>query len=102
MQEMTLQEMQAAQFDVLKRVDAICREQGIKYWVGFGTLLGAVRHKGFIPWDDDIDLLFMREDYNKLADYFLPSGERNGLHYDSVATRKNYPYYIARISETSS
>ena len=48
-------------------LDAVCRRHGIRYWLGSGTLLGAVRHGGFIPWDDDVDIELPREDYQKLA-----------------------------------
>ena len=46
--------------------DRVCRENGIGYSIAYGTLLGAVRHHGFIPWDDDVDVVVTREDYNKL------------------------------------
>lgn len=56
----------AAQMEVLKVVSDICNRNGIRYFADFGTLLGAVRHKGMIPWDDDIDICLMRNEYNKL------------------------------------
>lgn len=52
----------------MKDIDKICREHGLKYYLYAGSLLGAIQHKGFIPWDDDIDLVMFPEDFHKLAD----------------------------------
>lgn len=56
--------------EVLKEFDAICRKHGIKYWLGAGTCLGAVRHGGFIPWDDDADVEMFMDDYKKFVKVF--------------------------------
>ena len=67
----------AAQMEVLQVVADICKKNGLEYFADWGTLLGAVRHQGFIPWDDDIDICLKREDYNRLISILpkqLPHG----------------------------
>lgn len=59
-----LREYQLLCLDVLERVRKVCDDNNLKYWLDSGTLLGAFRHKGFIPWDDDIDLCMLREEYD--------------------------------------
>lgn len=60
-------ELRKIQMDILSYVDKVCHEQNIKYSISGGTLIGAVRHKGFIPWDDDIDIMLTRQEYDKLV-----------------------------------
>ena len=70
-----LRELQLMQLEMALEVDRICKKHGLKYTLIGGTLLGAVRHGGFIPWDDDVDLLMPRPDYKrfmKLAQSELP------------------------------
>ena len=61
-----IKEMQHIALDVLIYLDKVCSKYGLKYFIVDGTLLGAVRHKGFIPWDDDIDVWMPRADYDRL------------------------------------
>lgn len=73
--------------ETFKAFDAFCRKHDINYYAAYGTLIGAVRHKGLIPWDDDIDVLMLPDDYNKFCSY---RGNVDG-HYDIVDSRdENY------------
>ena len=81
--------------ELLIFVDNVCNKHDIDYWLGFGTLLGAVRHGGFIPWDDDIDLVILRKDYNKLIEALPKELEEHDLKQSCGLTlllenRKNY------------
>lgn len=85
-EEDVLARVQNVQLGLLKQVDDICRKNGIRYMAVHGTLLGAVRHKGFVPWDDDIDIAMLREDYERFitaceeqldGNYFLQTAEND-------------------------
>lgn len=63
-----LRKVQLVQLEMLYEIDRVCREEDIPYFLHCGTFLGAVRHKGFIPWDDDLDVAMFREDYDRFRD----------------------------------
>ena len=67
-QPLTLRELQEVELGILNSFHFFCEKHGLRYYMGGGTLIGAIRHKGFIPWDDDIDLMMPRPDYMKLVD----------------------------------
>ena len=60
-----LRKLQLAELNILRDIDSVCRAEGIPYFLECGTLLGAVRHGGFIPWDDDVDVGMLRPDYER-------------------------------------
>ena len=64
----TLRMLQLCELGILKDIDRICAEHHLTYYLLGGTLLGAIRHSGFIPWDDDVDIGMFREDYQRFQD----------------------------------
>ena len=77
-------------------VDRICKKHNIRYFLGGGTLLGAIRHKGFIPWDDDSDIMMLREDYDKFCE-IAQSELPPFLSFHSNKTDKNNFYEFAKL-----
>ena len=74
-QYLSLREIQLAELEMLKAFDAFCRKHGLRYTISGGTLLGAIRHGGFIPWDDDIDLWIPRPDYDRFVELIYDHNE---------------------------
>ena len=64
----SLSEQKSIMVEILQAFASFCKEYGLKYYLDAGTLLGAVRHKGFIPWDNDMDICLMRPDYDRMVD----------------------------------
>ncbi len=69
-EQINIDDLHKLEKDMLKEFDAFCKDNNLRYWVCGGTLLGTIRHKGFIPWDDDIDIFMPYEDYKKAANIF--------------------------------
>lgn len=93
MYKVGLEERKKIQFCILQTVDSFCNRNQITYFLSSGTLLGAVRHGGYIPWDDDIDIAMPRPDYEKFIRIF---NEDNYNVVDSMHD-DNFPYHLAKI-----
>lgn len=91
-----LRKLQLSELDILKEFKRLCNTNNLKYFITAGTLLGAVRHRGFIPWDDDIDVVMPRDDFDKLTD-ICKKQLIDGFYYQDSYTEKNYPYLFAKI-----
>lgn len=89
MRNIELNEMKTIELDLLKKIDKICRDNNFRYSIAYGTLLGAVRHKGFIPWDDDIDICMPKPDYEK----FIEFCKNNDVSFECLAKEKDCTYY---------
>lgn len=95
MKVLSLKDIQSQSLEVLQAIHDYCISNGIKYSLAYGTLIGAIRHKGFIPWDDDIDIIMPRPDYER----FVSSFNISGL---GIASEKDSDYYLnyCRIYDT--
>lgn len=98
--ELTLKEIQMNSLNILKKIKEICEKEKIIYFLGYGTLLGAIRHNGFIPWDDDIDIMMPRSDYEKFIKYCMKNNELGYFSLKHYLTSKEYIYPIARFCDT--
>lgn len=91
-----LKKIHALELEILKEFDEVCNKYNIPYTLAGGTLIGAIRHQGFIPWDDDVDVYVLRNDFNKIRKIF-PSLLRNtNYFYQSQQTDKNYFIHLIK------
>lgn len=92
MKKLSLREIQLEELEMLKKTVDFLNKNGIKYFLYAGTLLGAVRHNGFIPWDDDIDICILRDDYDKLIN-ILKENNKITDNYEAIAIELNNSSY---------
>ena len=91
-----IRDTQNLMLPVLVFIDKICREHNLRYSLAYGTLIGAIRHKGFIPWDDDIDILMPRPDYEKLQNIIK---NMNSDEFGIMDSNDLDSFYVTRMAK---
>lgn len=94
-------DLQGKMLDILKYLDVICSENGLTYMAAFGTCLGAIRHQGFIPWDDDLDVYMPRHDYEKLWEIWKDISHDPKYKLVRTGREKNYRHRVMQIVDTT-
>lgn len=105
---LVLKKVHEINYEMLKEYDRVCRAHGVQYFLNYGSCLGAIRHKGFIPWDNDVDVCMTRENYEKLALWkdefgelyrFVPPDDLGSRKYLDCVPRLNYKNAYIRMDE---
>lgn len=98
-QEVTdVSEIQQMELGIMEYIHDVCQKIGVKYFLAYGSLIGAVRHQGFIPWDDDMDICMLREDYEKLQDYLIANPDER-YEVMSYKNNLNYVYPFMKVQD---
>ncbi len=100
MKKIELAELKKIQLEILKDVHVYCIKKGINYSLGYGTLIGAIRHKGYIPWDDDIDIIMPRADYEKFIIEFNKENKKYKVIAPCILSMSYAPYANVINTET--
>lgn len=95
--EQELKEIQQIQKDLIKEVDRICKKCGIRYNMVGGTMLGAVRHKGYIPWDDDADIGFLRSEYEKFREVCKTELDQTKYYMQDIRDTEGYRWGYGKL-----
>ena len=95
-------ELQTRVLNLLKEIDELCKENDISYYLIGGTLIGAVRHHGFIPWDDDADIIMTRDNWEKFYSSFKASSYIKNRKINALDDNVNTPLHVNKYCETTS
>ena len=102
MREATIDDIRQSQLRMMEYFDSFCKNNGLEYSLAGGTLLGAIRHKGYIPWDDDVDIMMPRESFDKLHERIKEFNNNNIKLYspfDYGKTMKSFPYFFSKVCD---
>lgn len=91
LERLSLEQIKEVELGILRELDRVCKREGLTYFLAYGTLIGALRHKGFIPWDDDVDVYMPRQDYERL--YELAQESALGPEFRLVSYRDRSSIY---------
>ena len=95
----SLKDHQTVLLELLQVFDRVCKKHNIRYMLFAGSLLGAVRHCGFIPWDDDLDVVLLREDYNKLSN--IRPEEWGDSYYFQYEFSNHWPMHFSKLRKNN-
>lgn len=93
-----ISEIQQMELGIMEYIHEVCQKIGVKYFLAYGSLIGAVRHQGFIPWDDDMDICMLRDDYEKLQDYLIAHPDER-YEVMSYKNNINYVYPFMKVQD---
>ena len=93
-----ISEIQQMELGIMEYIHEVCHKIGVKYFLAYGSLIGAVRHQGFIPWDDDMDICMLRDDYEKLQNYLIAHPDER-YEVMSYKNNVNYVYPFMKIQD---
>ena len=99
MKELAKDELKEVQMQIMDYVDSFCRKNSIQYTLSYGTLLGAVRHGGYIPWDDDIDIQLLRSEYDRFTQLWNTSKENHPYELVNIESGNNMGYPFGKIHD---
>lgn len=95
-----IRSLQMVCLEILKEINRVCEKHKILYWLEGGSMLGAVRHHGFIPWDDDLDIAMFREDYNRFLK-IAPQELKSDYFLQTEKTDPDYPLFFAKVRKNN-